>query len=427
MEWASSGPDCRSIVNHQAYELNEVLRGQHKRAVWHLHGDVNDAKTIVLTSSSYNRLYPGGEQETQWKAALEVFRSIIARKSLVFIGYGLGDIQIIEQLLDIAKLFDGVPGPHYVLATEEVKWKVIAKGLPVEVVWFKEKGEPLLELLRAMELIGSPFTSSATFTLDSTGPVADFNPQNPAFNVRFRPKGNQVKGRDDQLEAVRQQLTQGRRTAIGQTAAFHGVGGLGKTQLAVEYAYKFRDEYPGGVVWLEADSDIDAQLIELAVKSRWVSPQSEHKDKLEIALRRIRSSSDILLVFDNVEERAEIEPYLPETNADPHILLTSRDNHAGFTTVDLDLLTNEVAFELLIQEANRTPENESEEDAARKIVEALGGLPLAIELAGAFIDEYGISWSGYLNLLNQDLSQALPTGISSFTHHEAGLFRTLQV
>lgn len=87
-----------------------------------------------------------------------------------------------------------------------------------------------------------------------------YHPSNPVFHVPFARKGSQVIGRDKAIAKVRQQLSEGRRTAIGHTASFQGLGGLGKTHLAVEYTYQYRDSYPNGVIWLNADQDIDAQL-----------------------------------------------------------------------------------------------------------------------------------------------------------------------
>jgi hypothetical protein len=259
--------------------------------------------------------------------------------------------------------------------------------------------------------------------------VADYDPRHRAFSVPYRAKGSQVIGRDEALQAVRQQLTSGRRTAIGQTASFNGLGGLGKTQLAVEYAYKFDKEYPNGIIWLNADQDIDAQLTELAEKARWVAPESEHKYKLEIALQRIRSYSDCLIIFDNLEDPQAIENYLPETQADPHILVTSRAAQPGFTPIDLDPLNETLSLELLIQEAGREPTGDDEKEAAQKIADALGGLPLALELAGAFLQYRKVTWQQYRGLLKQSLKAATtvkPLG-GGFTKHETDLYSTLKI
>jgi NB-ARC domain-containing protein len=169
--------------------------------------------------------------------------------------------------------------------------------------------------------------------------------------VPYRQKGNQVIGRNLALKAVRAQLVEGHKTAIGQTASFQGLGGLGKTQLAIEYAYIFREQYPNGVIWLNADQDLDSQLIKIAEKARWVAIESEHKDKLAIAQQRIKTRSHCLIIFDNLESLEKIKEYLPDTDAEPHILITSRLDQPNFVPVPLDLLNNELSLQLLTQEA----------------------------------------------------------------------------
>jgi hypothetical protein len=257
--------------------------------------------------------------------------------------------------------------------------------------------------------------------------VATYDPRNPPFYVPYAPKGDQIIGREEALSKVRQQLTAGRRTAIGQAAVFQGLGGLGKTQLAVEYAYRYRDEYPNGVIWLTADQDIDAQLVDLAVKARWVAPESEHKFKLEIARHRLRSYSGCLIVFDNLEQMSAIEGYLPEPPAEPHILATSRTEQPDFHFVPIDVLDPDQSFRMLIQEAGRQPDNDADREAARQIATALGGLPLALELVGAYLSRRPVGWREYLELLQHNLKQALPHRLSSLTRHEADLYSTLQI
>ena len=192
------------------------------------------------------------------------------------------------------------------------------------------------------------------------GPAEPYDPRNPPFYVPHHQKGSLVVGREAALQRVRDQLVSGRRTAIGQTAVFQGLGGLGKTQLAVEYAYSYRHAYPNGVIWLTADLDIDAQLVDVAVKSRWVAPESEHSLKLEIARHRLRSYSKCLVVFDNLERIESIQRYLPELPAEPHILATSRTEQPDFVLVPIDVLDGDQSLRLLTLESGREPDNEAD-------------------------------------------------------------------
>ncbi|MDO8946635.1 MAG: metallophosphoesterase [Desulfocapsaceae bacterium] len=257
--------------------------------------------------------------------------------------------------------------------------------------------------------------------------AVSYDPRNPPFYIPYRQKGDQVIGRENAMAKVRQQLTAGRRTAIGQTAVFQGLGGLGKTQLAVEYAYHYRDAYPNGVIWLTADQNLDAQLVDLAVKAHWVAPASEHRFKLEVALHRLRSFSEYLIIFDNLEQLETIKDYLPESLAEPHILVTSRTEQPDFTYVPIEVLDLDQSLRLLTQEADRQPDSEADWAAAREIAHTLGGLPLALELAGAYLSRRPLSWQKYLELLQYNLKQALPKHLPSLTGHAADLYSTLQI
>ncbi|MCX6579874.1 MAG: tetratricopeptide repeat protein [Candidatus Aminicenantes bacterium] len=262
-------------------------------------------------------------------------------------------------------------------------------------------------------------------------PAVNYHPDNPVFNVPFRAKGDGMVGREEALQKVREQLTAGQQTAIGYTAAFQGLGGLGKTQLAVEYAHRFRDEYPLGVLWINADQEIEPQLIEMAKQGCWIHPDSKPQDILEIAKQRLQNRSECLVIFDNVEDRAAIEPYLPVVDAEPHLLLTSRAFQEGFVLIDIALLDEALSFQLLLKESGRDINSlsELEQKAGREIVDKLGGLPLAIEIAGAYLNHLkGCTFQSYRDFLAENLREAMKgVLLSSFTGHEKDLFLTLQV
>ncbi len=428
-------------------EQRGLLRdGQAKRpTIWHLHGRIRNAAELILTPDGYQHLYPSKANEERYRAALATLREQIASRSLLFIGFSLDDQHFGVELRGVADLFDGDAGPHYVLVRENEKARRWPAG--VVPVPFADFGPPLVSLVEelgrfteaateatvpAEAAIASPVPPAqqpgeAPAVVDRTPGAAPFSLDNRPFFVPFVAKGERVIGRDRALLAVHEQLTQGRPTAIGQTASFQGLGGLGKTQLAVEYAWRYSEEYAGGVVWLNADQDIEAQLTRLAVEAKWVAPQTEHRQKLEVALHRLRSTADCLIVYDNLEQLEAIEPYLPHPGVKAHLLVTSRTGQAGFMPIDLPLLNAEQSLAMLMEEAGRVPQGAEEEQAARAIAGRLNGLPLALELAGAYLLYRSLSWGEYLRILDSSLGAALPRKLASFTGHEADLFATLKV
>ena len=436
LHWSRPQRDDLSIWDIEApAEQSSVLRDGAKRpTVWHLHGFIDNAANLILTPDGYKRLYPeAGRVERQYQAALETLQNLMASHTFLFIGFSMDDQNFGIQLQGIDEIFQNSIGPHYVLAHKAECDQIRSRNLPVEIIEFEDFGEPLLKLvieLGKVATIAKPNESQPRDNVNAPR-VASYDPRNHVFYVPFRPKGDQVVGREAALLSVRKQLASGRRTAIGQTAAFTGLGGLGKTQLAVEYAYRYEQEYPNGVIWLTADQDIDAQLTDLAEKARWVAPESEHKYKLEIAQQRLRTYSDCLIVFDNLENLDTIENYLPEPQANPHILVTSRTEQPGFTPIPLDLLDIDLSLKLLLQEAgpHQQPVGVAEENAAREIADSLHGLPLALELAGAYLFYRRVGWQEYRDLLKQSIKAALPGKLlkGSFTKYEKDLYSTLKI
>lgn len=439
LHWASPqrGGPVSWDINAPA-GLASLLQGDLSNlTVWHLHGQIHNATKLILTPDSFFLLYADAkatDSERPYRAALETLRTLLVSHSFLFIGFSLDDVFFRRQLDEVNEIYEGAGGPHYALMREADVTLGLKEGGAVKAVTFSEFGEPLLKLVRELGEAAAheeplPALRTAKVEEKETIQVADYDPRHPPFFVPFRQKGDQVIGREAALLAVREQLTSGRRTAIGQTASFMGLGGLGKTQLAVEYAYRFRDDYKNGVIWLNADQDIDAQLTELSEKARWVSPHSEHKYKLEVAQRRLRTYSDCLIIFDNLEDPSAIEDYLPEPQADPHILVTSRTQQPGFKPIPLDPLNEALSIELLYQEAGRQAEGESEKDAAREIAQTLDGLPLALELAGAYLQYRSISFQQYLALLKENLKEATKVKFTGggFTRHETDLYSTLKI
>jgi hypothetical protein len=246
-------------------------------------------------------------------------------------------------------------------------------------------------------------TNPTDLTPDTApGVVADYDPRRPVFSVPYRQLGDQFIGRVATLGEVRQQLDAGHRTNITQAAGLDGIGGLGQTRAAVEYAYRYRDQYPNGVIWLDADGDLDVQLADLAVKARWIAPESERRHMVEIARHRLRSVADCLIIFDHVQDPAAVRDDLPEPATATHILITSRAEQPDYRAVVIDRLDPADALRLLLQTAGREPDGEAELTAARELARTLDGLPLALELAGGQLAQRALGFQDYLQRLGQE-------------------------
>ena len=178
-------------------------------------------------------------------------------------------------------------------------------------------------------------------------------------------------------------LAKNKQATVDQAkASVVGHGGIGKTAMAIEYAYRFRKAYEGGVFWFQADQGLSQALGNIGKKFGWVG--DEDKDEqiiIKKVMDRLSSLGPVLMVVDNLEDPAVLkELVLPQA----HVLVTTRRKNVGGKRVSLELPGEQDAMRIFLGYANKTWEELSEEErgAATSIVERVGLLPVALEIMG---------------------------------------------
>jgi tetratricopeptide (TPR) repeat protein len=207
----------------------------------------------------------------------------------------------------------------------------------------------------------------------------------PARNLAFT-------GRDVLLEAVRERLEAGDKAVV---QALQGMGGVGKTQLAIEYAHRFADSYDLAW-WVNSEQAglIGDQFAALGMALGCVQAGAATDTVRAAVLAELHGRDRWLLVFDNAEKPADITGWLPGGNG--HVLITSRGrNWAEIAApVEVDVLAR--AESAMILQSRVTELSDADAD---RLADQLGDLPLAIAQAAGFMAETGRPAVQYLDLL----------------------------
>jgi hypothetical protein len=204
----------------------------------------------------------------------------------------------------------------------------------------------------------------------------------PARNPRFT-------GRDGMLTELRRRL--GAREATLVVQALYGLGGVGKTQLAIEYAHRFAADYDL-VWWIDAEQPvlIPDQLSGLAARLD-LPPGPTVADTVERLLAELRHRAGWLLIFDNAERPQDVAAYQP--GGAGHVLITSRFPGWGALggRLEVDVLARAETVALL---RARIPT--LSEELADKLAAELGDLPLAAAQAAGYLEQTDLPAADYL-------------------------------
>ena len=225
-------------------------------------------------------------------------------------------------------------------------------------------------------------------------------------NLPYDSLGPLFKGRDNAIAQIKANLTTDseRPTAIVAKQAIHGLGGVGKTRLAVEYAWHNMADY-SSCFFVTADSpeNLDRNIAELCGSRLLNLPeQSAQEQELQLAaaLRWLNQQTGWLLILDNVdtpESASAVDGLLPSLQ-NGHVLITSRRTDWGnsINALPLDTLDEDDAVAFLLEKTEgRRSTTDTDATAACTLAQTLGGLALGLEQAGAFVNKKRISLSDY--------------------------------
>lgn len=237
------------------------------------------------------------------------------------------------------------------------------------------------------------------------GKIGELAPETPSNKTAWNiPKRNEFfTGRLEILEQLQNTLQTDHNVAINQV--IHGLGGIGKSQITIEYAYRNEKDYD--IAWwinAETKTTIEAALAELTDSLNLPEKQATDQNiKVRAALDHLNKTPNWLIIFDNVESSDDIWAHIPKAG---HSIITTRNqNLHGFKqSIPIDIWADKEALQFV-----KTRLENANDEEITQLCELLGNLPLAMEQAVAYIAASELSILDYLEIFNKNQQKYLST------------------
>jgi hypothetical protein len=294
-----------------------------------------------------------------------------------------------------------------------------------------------LTRLRAINFYpAQPFTSADNLVARVFGSAvldalkkADAGPTTKPRNLPFASLGRLFAGRDEYLANLHTALLGSK----GAPVALHGLGGIGKTRLAIEYAWS-REAVYSALLFVSASDGtaLNAGLTGLTAFEILDLPEKEARDdatKITAVLRWLESNPTWLMILDNVDDRVavvEVAKLMPRLKSG-HVVVTARASNfpASVRKLEVSTLDENAAAQFLLDrtEADRS-KGKDDTALALDLARELGGLALGLEQAGAHIATDRIGFARYLKLWNESRDRLLGWTDETLTGSERTLATT---
>jgi tetratricopeptide (TPR) repeat protein len=269
---------------------------------------------------------------------------------------------------------------------------------------FAELQKAFIARIKAEGLHYTPFSNRDQLRAEVLKEPWPEKPRTKPIVLPYASLGSLFKGREAFLRRLRESLAHPDGGAAAIVAkALHGMGGIGKTRAAVEYAWAYREDYTA-LLFAQANSQEEVRRNLAGLAAPLQLPESEAAEeeaRLNAVLAWLATNPGWLLILDNVDSPAALAEVgrLMGRLADGHLVLTSRlDRFARqIEPLELDVLSPEAAAAFLLEATNgRRHRATDDEAAACELAEELGRLALALEQAAATIEKLRCGFRRYL-------------------------------
>ncbi|MBG1265278.1 NB-ARC domain-containing protein [Nostoc sp. WHI] len=220
--------------------------------------------------------------------------------------------------------------------------------------------------------------------------TSHFNPFDIPHNIQ-QSQAVKFVGRDEQLEQLLQLLQANDIVAISDVT---GQGGVGKTELAIQYSERYLGDYSGGCCWLNPQgTDLGTQLINFGMVhfSNFNPPDQLDATGKVLYCWKNWQAGKVLLIFDDVKDWKQIQPYLPPKGSVFKVLITTRQNTGLiYPSLPLGELSPDAALELLAKLLGDEYVRQ-ETETAKKLCELMGYIPIGLYQIAAYSRNRGRS------------------------------------
>ena len=344
-----------------------------KHILYKVHGCISEPEHIVFTGKSYSAYY-GNENH------IKVLSSFFKRFNFVFLGCSLNLSANADRPIELWKTLVASDQIHYAILPcskdNMDKRQKELEDINIRPIFYPEGRHECVKIILE-ELLKEKMKSLSMPQYD--------NDKYPFV------------GRTEILKQINENVKRFNITSIS------GIGGIGKTRVACEYARLKKIDYKSGIYFFHAVSkeNFYAEILQFAIEKGLIKEYESEDSSVVWDMLRIWMIENInwLFILDNVENYNHIENlikifYAIPQKRDRHIVVTTRNNDIQLVNIHINFFTKKESSEFFFKVSGKKVDN-----FAKKIMESLGYLPLAFEQAASYIKKTDISYEDYYNLL----------------------------